>query len=105
MEENKKSIFNFIIYFIVILIVISAAILVLPVYQQFKLHQAKVARLREETALKTAECIRLHEEINALKTSPRAIEKVAREKFGMCRKGELIIKYPPLKSTSRVSGE
>ena len=95
MEERKKSIFAFFFYFIIFLIIISAAIMVLPVYRQFKVREEKVAQLREQTALKTAECMRLHQEVSALKHDPRAIEKVAREKFGLCRKGELIMEYNP----------
>jgi cell division protein FtsB len=95
MEERKKSIAIFFFYFIIILIVISAAVMVLPVYRQFKLREEKVAQLRIQTALKTAESMRLHQEVSDLTRDPRAIEKVAREKFGLCRKGELIMEYNP----------
>jgi cell division protein FtsL len=95
MEDRKKSIFVFFFYFIIILIVISAAVMVLPVYRQFKIREEKVALLREQTALKTAESMRLHQEVNDLTRDPRAIEKVAREKFGLCGKGELIMEYNP----------
>jgi len=98
MEKHKKSIAIFFFYFVIILIVISAAIMILPVYRQFKIREEKVSLLHEQTALKTAESMRLHQEINDLTRDPRAIEKVAREKFGLCRKGELIMEYNPAPS-------
>ena len=95
MEERKKSIFSFFFYFVIFLLIISAAIMVLPVYRQFKVREEKVSQLREQTALKTAESMHLLQEVDDLQHSPRAIEKVAREKFGLCRKGELIMEYNP----------
>lgn len=102
MEARKKSITGFFFYFIILLMFILATMLILPVYHQFKLREAKLALLREQTALKTAESMRLHQEVNALANDPRAIEKVAREKFGMCGKGELIMEYKPVTFTNNL---
>ena len=98
MEERKKSIAIFFFYFIIVLIIISASVMILPVYRQFKIREEKVSLLHEQTALKTAESMRLHQEISDLTRDPNAIEKVAREKFGLCRQGELIMEYNPAPS-------
>jgi cell division protein FtsB len=37
----------------------------------------------------------LAEQVNALKTDPKAIEKIAREDMGLVRPGETIFKLPP----------
>lgn len=47
--------------------------------------QIKIERAREERN-------RLEEESKALDSDPKAIEKVAREKFGMIREGETVYK-------------
>lgn len=93
MDEKKKNIIAYFSYLIIAVIVISFAILIWPVYRQYKKHEEKLSSLREQAAIKTAECIRLNKEVHDLQHSPRAVEKVAREKFGLCRDGEIVMKY------------
>ena len=39
------------------------------------------------------ECKQIHQRINALKNNPKAVERVAREKFGWCREGEEVYSF------------
>ncbi len=39
------------------------------------------------------ECKQIRQRINALKNNPKAVERVAREKFGWCREGEEIYSF------------
>jgi cell division protein FtsB len=49
--------------------------------------QKNIDRLNKEN-------IRLAEEVKALKSDPRTIEKIAREDLGLAKDGEVIIKIP-----------
>lgn len=59
--------------------------------------QKEVEKLRQEIAQLTADNQQLSEEIQALKTDPHLIERIAREEMGLARQGELIFKLPPKK--------
>ena len=54
-----------------------------------KLHQ-DIAQLNEENQ-------KLSGEVQALKSDPQLIERIAREEMGLARHGELIFKLPPKK--------
>lgn len=93
MDERKKKIFRCFFYLFALFVVISAGVLVLPVYRQYEKQCAELAILQAEYASCSAECIQLHKEVNDLETKPEAVEKVAREKFKLCREGELVLRY------------
>ncbi len=93
MDEKKKSIALYLFYLIVALLVASSAVLILPVYREYRKRQDVLFRLKEQMAMKTATCIKLNQGVNDLKSSSAAIEKIAREKFSLCREGETIMRY------------
>ncbi|MFA7230258.1 MAG: septum formation initiator family protein [Victivallaceae bacterium] len=93
MDDKKKKIVIYFFYLIVVLLIISSAILILPVYQKYQKDRNSLFALKEQAAIKTAECIRLNREVYKLEHSPDAVEKVAREKFGLCREGETVMRY------------
>ena len=51
--------------------------------------------LQQEIQKINAENARLAEEVKALKSDPRIIERIAREEMGLAKPGELIFKLPP----------
>ncbi len=59
--------------------------------------QKEVEKLRQEIAQLNADNQKLSNEIQALKTDPKLIEKIAREEMGLARPGEMIYKLPPKK--------
>lgn len=59
--------------------------------------QKEVGRLQQEIAQLNEENKKLAEEVQALKTDPKLIERIAREEMGLARQGELIFKLPPRK--------
>ena len=93
MDDKKKKIVLYFFYLIVVLLVISSAVLILPVYQKYQKRYEYLAKLKEEAAIKTAESIELNKDVYSLKHSSGAVEKVAREKFGLCAPGETVIRY------------
>jgi cell division protein FtsB len=54
-----------------------------------------VEQLRAEIAKLNEENRKLAEDVQALKSDPRIIERIAREEMGLARPGELIFKLPP----------
>jgi cell division protein FtsB len=59
--------------------------------------QQEVEKLRLEIAQLNEDNQKLSGEIQALKTDPQLIERIAREEMGLAKQGELIFKLPPKK--------
>lgn len=93
MKTGNKNTLIYFIYLVVFLLIMSAAILLWPVYRKYRKKEMEVDRLRETVARETAETLNLKLEVHGLITSPRSVEKVAREKFGLCKEGETVLKY------------
>lgn len=92
MDDKKKKIVLYFFYLLVVLLVLSSAVLILPVYQKYQKRYEYLAKLKEEAAIKTAESIELNSDVHSLKHSSAAVEKVAREKFGLCNPGETVMR-------------
>ena len=56
--------------------------------------RAEIERVQKDIDRINKENIQLAEEVKALKSDPRAIEKIAREDLGLAKDGEVIIKIP-----------
>ena len=81
---------NYLVLTLLIVILIGAGVLLLPVYRNYRLQQEKLSEIRRENKeLRDLLFIRKAEE-DALRNSPEAIEKVAREKFDMTKDGEKV---------------
>ena len=102
MAEAKKkanSSKSYLLYLIIMLALLAGAALLLPVYRNYQKKQAELQALEKTLAEKQTESAELNRQVGALQTSPEAIEKVAREKFGLAREGETIYRYPqPIKA-------
>jgi len=83
-----------------ILLVALAALLVHDVFGAHGLlamrrTQKEIQHLREEINQVNLENRELADQVKALKTDPKLIERIAREEMGLARPGELIFKLPP----------
>jgi len=56
--------------------------------------QAQVKQLRSEIDRLHQENSELTQEVKALRTDPKAVERIAREEMGLARPGEMIFKLP-----------
>ena len=82
--------------------ILAVALAALLVHDIFGAHgllamrrtQKEIERLREEITQVNAENRELAEQVEALKTDPQLIERIAREEMGLARPGELIFKLP-----------
>ena len=93
MDDKKKKIVLYFFYLLVLLLVLSSVVLILPVYRKYQKRYEYLAKLKEEAAKKTAESIELNRNVHSLKYSSGAVEKVAREKFGLSKPNETIMRY------------
>jgi cell division protein FtsB len=56
--------------------------------------QKEIDEIREQIGKVKEENKSLTEEVNALKSDPKAVERIAREEMGLARPGEIIFKIP-----------
>lgn len=56
--------------------------------------QKEIEQIREQIGKVNDENKSLAEQVNSLKSDPKAIERIAREEMGLARPGELIFKLP-----------
>ena len=57
--------------------------------------KGEVESLERQIARLRAENTKLHAEVAQLRSDPAAIEKIARERLGLVRPGEQVLKLPP----------
>jgi len=75
-----------------ILIIISFVV-IFPAYTNLQKKKSDNEALKKKLEEKQAECLELRQLFSDLDTNPKAVEKVAREKFGLCRRDEVIYIY------------
>jgi cell division protein FtsB len=83
--------------------ILGLALVALGIHDVFGAHgylamrrtEKQVEQLHAEIERLNQENQSLTEQVNALKTDPQAIEKIAREDMGLARPGEMIFKMPP----------
>ncbi len=101
-REVKKHPYDFgyLLTFILLLLLAGAAVLLLlPSYRDYRAQKRQATELEGELERLRGERDERLKEVNALKTSPAAVEKVAREKYNQVRPGETVLTYPgPRKS-------
>jgi cell division protein FtsB len=82
--------------------ILGLALLALILHDVFGTHgflamlrtQKEIKQIRQQIGKINAENKSLSNEVNALETDPKAIERIAREDMGLARPGELIYKLP-----------
>ncbi len=82
--------------------ILGLALMALLVHDIFGTHgfiamrrtQNEINRLRQEIAHFSQQNQELANQIQALKTDPKLIERIAREEMGLAKPGELIFKLP-----------
>lgn len=72
---------------------ITGAVWLGPVYRENRATRESIGHLQTSLERQAREIERLNRELRELRTDYRAIERVAREKFGMCRPGEEVYHF------------
>jgi cell division protein FtsB len=83
--------------------ILALFVLALVVHDIFGAHgfiamrrtQGEIDRVKKDLDRLNKENLQLGEQVKALKTDPRLIEKIAREDLQRARPGEIIIRIPP----------
>ncbi|MBN2452237.1 MAG: septum formation initiator family protein [Lentisphaeria bacterium] len=76
-----------------ICVAVAACLWLGPVYRDNRATRVSLRRLEQSLEEQAREIERLNRELTKLRTDSRAIERVAREKFGLCREDEEIYHF------------
>lgn len=94
-RENKKkrnnAFLTYMCYALLLLMLIVSTVLLLPAYREYKAQQKELAKVQAELAKNREERAQKLKEYNDLERNPKAVEKVAREKFRMVKEGETVL--------------
>ena len=93
MSNTIQKMLSGTLYVILGVVLIGAVILILPVYRTYVTMQNKVSRLEQEDRELRLEYQTLLKEVHDLETESLAVEKIAREKYKLCRENEQILIY------------
>ena len=63
-------------------------------YLAMRRTEQQIKKVKANTEQLNKENVQLEEEVKALKSDPRKIEKIARDELGLAKPGEVIIKIP-----------
>jgi len=88
---------NYVFAVAVILLCCGGLYLLVPVFTDYRQTRESLYEIRQELERQDREMQVLKREITALRSDPKAIERVAREKFGLCKDGEKVYHFdaPP----------
>ncbi|MBE6364092.1 MAG: hypothetical protein E7054_10625 [Lentisphaerae bacterium] len=91
---GKKSSFATFVWIFIILLAAGAALYwLLPIKKELRSKQTDLQEAKDKLHQLRKEQNAMEQKNHALKTSPAAVEKVAREEFKMVRKDESVIYY------------
>ncbi len=87
----SKKILLWFFYALLLFLLGAAAVLLVPMRKQLADDSRELNRQRQIEESRRIEANKLESEVNALQNDPDAVEKVAREKYGMAREGETVL--------------
>ena len=93
MSGKVQKMLSATLYVILVIILVTAVIVILPVYRKYVNMQNKVSRLEQEDRELYEAHQTMLKEISDLEHESLAVEKIAREKFKLCRENEQILIY------------
>lgn len=93
-RKNNTSPMGYLLFLLFLLILAAALVMLWPVYNDYRKKSNELDRLKVELNNRREQAGELNAEVAKLKRSPEAVEKVAREKFGLVKDNEKVIRYP-----------
>ena len=93
MSNTIQKMLSGTLYVILAVVLIGAVVMILPVYRKYMMMQNKASRLEQEDRELRAEYQTLLKEVHDLESESLAVEKIAREKYKLCRENEQILIY------------
>ena len=104
-SERNGRILNVILGICLVLWIITTAVLILPAWRNYRNVRAEEDRQRALLDAAKLERQQQLERQKKLLTSPAEIERVARQKYRLVKKGEIVMCYPPEKKSAPVKPE
>ena len=96
-KDNKKHPYDFgylLTFFLLLLLAAAAILLLLPSYRDYRAKKRESVKLERDLETLKGERDERLREVNELRNSPAAVEKVAREKYSQVGPGETVMTYP-----------
>lgn len=93
MDIKFEKVVSVSLYVVLAITFAFSVALVMPVYKKYLAARDQRDELTKQWKRSQAECVALTQEVHDLEHYPSAAEKVAREKFKLCREGEEIFIY------------
>ena len=93
MSNTVQKMLSGTLYVILAVVLVGAVILILPVYWKYVTMQDENTRMEQEYRALREEQQRMLKEVHDLESESLAVEKIAREKYNLCRKNEQILIY------------
>lgn len=94
-SENKKirniPFFTYLGYALLLLMLAVSTVLLWPAYREYSAQQKELAKLKKELAKNREERDAKLKIYNDLERNPKAVEKVAREKYRLVKEGETVL--------------
>ena len=75
------------------MVIVCGSFMSVPLLREKAAQKRVQLQLEEELRAEQVRAKELTEKINGVKTDPRTVERLAREKFGLGRSGETIFKF------------
>ena len=82
-----------VVFLLIIAALLAVAVWYLPLIKQNERMRAEILRLEDEVAKEEKIAMRRKVAIDALRNDPETVERYAREKLGLARPGETVIRF------------
>jgi len=82
-----------VLFLLIIAALLAVAVWYLPLIKQNERMRVEIIRLEDEVAKEEKIAMRRKVAINALRNDPETVERYAREKLGLARPGETVIRF------------
>ena len=93
MFSKLRKVLSVFLYILLFLIFVFALTLFSPAMKRIYEVEQKLDERKAVLEKRKAVRIALLREVHDLERNPEAIERIARERFNMCKEGEIIIRY------------
>ncbi|MBQ9771986.1 MAG: septum formation initiator family protein [Lentisphaeria bacterium] len=93
MFSKLRKVLSVFLYILLFLIFVFALTLFSPAMKRTHEVEQKLDERKAVLEKRKAVRIALLREVHDLERNPEAIERIARERFNMCKEGEIIIRY------------
>ena len=96
-----KRFLQMVFFALLAVMAVAAVVLVFPAFHKFNTIKKRQMEAQNELKKQTKECLILRKKLDNIENNTTEIEKIAREKFNYCKKGETVYKFNSNKSSNQ----